>query len=123
MDKLSQSAFRAYRKLVYETPGFTEYFFSATPIAEIAEMNIGSRPASRKSTRKIEDLRVRRPQMQNDAYLSALQDLDALVLAVPHASYLTDVPAMLRRLRYRFAAKDHKLVMYTIRAQNGANRH
>jgi phosphoenolpyruvate carboxylase len=48
----------AYRKLVYETPGFTDYFFAATPIREIAELNIGSRPASRKSTRRIEDLRA-----------------------------------------------------------------
>ena len=38
----------AYRALVYETPGFGDYFFSATPIREIAELNIGSRPASRK---------------------------------------------------------------------------
>jgi phosphoenolpyruvate carboxylase len=43
---------------VYETPGFTDYFFSATPIREIAELNIGSRPASRKATRAIEDLRA-----------------------------------------------------------------
>ena len=43
---------------MYETPGFTDYFFAATPIAEIAELNIGSRPASRKSTRRIEDLRA-----------------------------------------------------------------
>ena len=43
---------------MYETPGFTEYFFSATPIREIAELNIGSRPASRKATRAIEDLRA-----------------------------------------------------------------
>ena len=35
----------AYRKLVYETDGFTDYFFAATPIREIAELNIGSRPA------------------------------------------------------------------------------
>jgi hypothetical protein len=35
----------AYRALVYETPGFTDYFFEATPIREIAELNIGSRPA------------------------------------------------------------------------------
>ncbi|HAF00190.1 MAG TPA: phosphoenolpyruvate carboxylase, partial [Methylophilaceae bacterium] len=44
--------------LVYETPGLTDYFFSATPIAEIAELNIGSRPSARKSTRRIEDLRA-----------------------------------------------------------------
>ena len=48
----------AYRKLVYETPGFVDYFFAATPIREIAELNIGSRPASRKATRAIEDLRA-----------------------------------------------------------------
>ncbi|HYD58777.1 MAG TPA: phosphoenolpyruvate carboxylase [Noviherbaspirillum sp.] len=58
MGELSERAYRAYRHLVYETPGFTDYFFSATPIAEIAELNIGSRPASRKSTRRIEDLRA-----------------------------------------------------------------
>jgi phosphoenolpyruvate carboxylase len=58
METLSEYAYRAYRDLVYETPGFTDYFFAATPIAEIAELNIGSRPASRKSTRRIEDLRA-----------------------------------------------------------------
>jgi phosphoenolpyruvate carboxylase len=55
---LSSSSMAAYRALVYETPGFTEYFFSATPIREIAELNIGSRPASRKASQKIEDLRA-----------------------------------------------------------------
>ncbi len=57
-EALSDASFSAYRQLVYETPGFTEYFFSATPIREIAELNIGSRPASRKATRAIEDLRA-----------------------------------------------------------------
>ncbi|MDP1565584.1 MAG: phosphoenolpyruvate carboxylase, partial [Polaromonas sp.] len=57
-DHLSQTSMAAYRALVYETPGFTEYFFSATPIREIAELNIGSRPASRKASQKIEDLRA-----------------------------------------------------------------
>ena len=57
-DQLSQASMAAYRALVYETPGFTEYFFSATPIREIAELNIGSRPASRKPSQKIEDLRA-----------------------------------------------------------------
>lgn len=55
---ISDASFAAYRKLVYETPGFTDYFFAATPIREIAELNIGSRPASRKATRAIEDLRA-----------------------------------------------------------------
>ncbi|MES2740326.1 MAG: phosphoenolpyruvate carboxylase [Pseudomonadota bacterium] len=58
MAQLSALAHKAYRKLVYETPGFTDYFFAATPIAEIAELNLGSRPASRKSTKRIEDLRA-----------------------------------------------------------------
>ena len=58
MEELSRDAFAAYRKLVYETPGFTDYFFAATPIREIAELNIGSRPSSRKPSRKIEDLRA-----------------------------------------------------------------
>ena len=57
-DAISQASMAAYRKLVYETPGFTDYFFSATPIREIADLNIGSRPASRKATRRIEDLRA-----------------------------------------------------------------
>ena len=55
---LSSSSMAAYRALVYETPGFTEYFYQATPIREIAELNIGSRPASRKPSQKIEDLRA-----------------------------------------------------------------
>lgn len=62
MQTLSDAAMSAYRALVYKTPGFTDYFFSSTPIAEIAELNIGSRPASRKlqdpKHRKIEDLRA-----------------------------------------------------------------
>jgi phosphoenolpyruvate carboxylase len=56
--QLSQVSMDAYRRLVYETPGFEEFFFAATPIREIAELNIGSRPASRKATQKIEDLRA-----------------------------------------------------------------
>jgi phosphoenolpyruvate carboxylase len=55
---ISEASMAAYRALVYETPGFTDYFFSATPIREIAELNIGSRPASRKASRSIEDLRA-----------------------------------------------------------------
>jgi phosphoenolpyruvate carboxylase len=57
-EALSVASMAAYRGLVYETPGFADYFFSATPIREIAELNIGSRPASRKPSRAIEDLRA-----------------------------------------------------------------
>jgi phosphoenolpyruvate carboxylase len=60
--EISAASMAAYRNLVYETPGFTDFFFSATPIREIAELNIGSRPAVRpkdgKATRAIEDLRA-----------------------------------------------------------------
>ena len=55
---LSQASMTAYRELVYDTPGFAEYFFDATPIREIAKLNIGSRPASRKPSQRIEDLRA-----------------------------------------------------------------
>ena len=58
MEDLSAAAFAAYRDLVYETPGFEDYFWASTVITEIATLNIGSRPASRTKTRAIEDLRA-----------------------------------------------------------------
>jgi phosphoenolpyruvate carboxylase len=58
MEELSRHAFQAYRALVYETPGFETYFWESTVIGEIANLNIGSRPASRTNSRRIEDLRA-----------------------------------------------------------------
>ncbi|KAA2241194.1 phosphoenolpyruvate carboxylase [Salinarimonas soli] len=58
MEALSASAYRAFRGLVYETPGFEQYFWQSTVISEIANLNIGSRPASRTNSRRIEDLRA-----------------------------------------------------------------
>ncbi|HXB77106.1 MAG TPA: phosphoenolpyruvate carboxylase [Bradyrhizobium sp.] len=58
MGELSALAFKAYRGLVYETEGFADYFWASTVINEIASLNIGSRPASRKKTKEIEDLRA-----------------------------------------------------------------
>ncbi len=58
MKELSESAYRAYRALVYETEGFERYFWESTVIGEIANLNIGSRPASRTNSRRIEDLRA-----------------------------------------------------------------
>ena len=58
LEQLSELAFRAYRGLVYETEGFNRFFREATPIAEIGGLNIGSRPASRKASDRIEDLRA-----------------------------------------------------------------
>jgi phosphoenolpyruvate carboxylase len=58
LDELAAHALEAYRALVYGTPGFVDYFRASTPIAEIAELNIGSRPSSRTASTRIEDLRA-----------------------------------------------------------------
>ena len=58
MRTLSTAAFSAYRSLVYDEPGFKAFFRQATPIGEIAELKIGSRPASRTTSDAIEDLRA-----------------------------------------------------------------
>jgi phosphoenolpyruvate carboxylase len=58
MEQLSALALKAYRGLVYETEGFVDYFWASTVITEISTLNIGSRPASRKQTRAVEDLRA-----------------------------------------------------------------
>ncbi|HEU4843987.1 MAG TPA: phosphoenolpyruvate carboxylase [Burkholderiaceae bacterium] len=58
METLSASAMQAYRSLVYETEGFETYFWQSTVISEIASLNIGSRPTSRKPAGAIEDLRA-----------------------------------------------------------------
>ncbi len=58
MDTLSTTAFEQYRALVYGTEGFRTFFRQMTPIAEIAGLKIGSRPASRTKSDRIEDLRA-----------------------------------------------------------------
>jgi phosphoenolpyruvate carboxylase len=58
MEKLAQLSLSAYRNLVFETPGFKQFFLESTPIREIAGLHIGSRPASRKPSDAIEDLRA-----------------------------------------------------------------
>jgi len=58
IESLSTDAFAAYRNLVYETPGFERYFQESTPIQEISELLIGSRPSSRTKSNLIEDLRA-----------------------------------------------------------------
>lgn len=58
LERLAALARRQYRALVYERPDFVPYFRHATPIAEISRLNIGSRPASRRNTERIEDLRA-----------------------------------------------------------------
>jgi phosphoenolpyruvate carboxylase len=58
MDTISREAFKSYRALVYETDGFRTFFRQMTPLLEIAELKIGSRPASRTKSDRIEDLRA-----------------------------------------------------------------
>jgi phosphoenolpyruvate carboxylase len=58
MERLSALAFKAYRDLVFETPRFNEYFRASTVIDEISTLNIGSRPAARKASGAIADLRA-----------------------------------------------------------------
>lgn len=58
LGEMSAAAFAAYRALVYETEGFRTFFREMTPIAEIADLKIGSRPASRTKSDRIEDLRA-----------------------------------------------------------------
>ena len=58
MERLSGDAYRAYRNLVFETDGFVQFYREATVVSEIANLNIGSRPSSRKPSERIEDLRA-----------------------------------------------------------------
>ncbi|MFI6778971.1 phosphoenolpyruvate carboxylase [Nocardia sp. NPDC050412] len=58
MDDLAARARASYARLVHETPGFVEYFRQSTPVAEVGDLNIGSRPASRKPTNSVSDLRA-----------------------------------------------------------------
>jgi phosphoenolpyruvate carboxylase len=58
LDDFSAEAFNAYRRLVYQTPGFADYFHQSTPLPEIAQLNIGSRPSSRTASGRVEDLRA-----------------------------------------------------------------
>jgi phosphoenolpyruvate carboxylase len=47
MQRLADKGESAYRKLTEQTPGFLDYFYEATPVSEIAMLNIGSRPSHR----------------------------------------------------------------------------
>ncbi|TMD22553.1 MAG: phosphoenolpyruvate carboxylase, partial [Chloroflexi bacterium] len=58
MDIMAAESRQRYRTLVYEDSGFQAYFEQATPIEEIAQLNIGSRPVSRGGTLAVEDLRA-----------------------------------------------------------------
>ena len=56
--EMSQHALRKYQSLVFEDNDFLTYFTQATPLKELGELNIGSRPTRRKNSSKFEDLRA-----------------------------------------------------------------
>jgi phosphoenolpyruvate carboxylase len=58
METVSAAARQTYRRLVYETPGFTDFWRGATPLAEIRQLTIGSRPAARTSGEQVAQIRA-----------------------------------------------------------------
>lgn len=58
LDQMAIAAHHAYRGLVYETPGFLDFWQAATPIDEIKRLQIGSRPASRAATAEVTKIRA-----------------------------------------------------------------
>ena len=58
MAEMVATSYQAYRQLVFEQDGFYDYFQQATPIQEISQLNIGSRPASRKKIQDMSGLRA-----------------------------------------------------------------
>jgi len=58
MQVIAAESRAAYKQLVYETPGFYDYFRDATPIDLIERMRIGSRPSSRRGGAGVQDLRA-----------------------------------------------------------------
>ncbi len=58
MDTMSGVGFRMYRELVYETPGFIDFWQAATPLDEIKRLHIGSRPAARGQSSAVNKIRA-----------------------------------------------------------------
>lgn len=58
MDYIARVSTAGYRHLIAETPSFIDYFEAVTPISELARLNIGSRPAKRKSSSDVRSLRA-----------------------------------------------------------------
>ena len=58
MDAMSATAFQMYRGLVYETPGFIDFWQAATPLDEIKRLHIGSRPAARGTSTAVNKIRA-----------------------------------------------------------------
>jgi phosphoenolpyruvate carboxylase len=58
MEEISEVSLKKYQSLVFKDPDFLTYFTQATPLKELGELNIGSRPMSRKNSAKFENLRA-----------------------------------------------------------------
>ncbi|MDP4163193.1 MAG: phosphoenolpyruvate carboxylase [Bacillota bacterium] len=58
MEEISEVSLEKYQSLVFKDPDFLTYFNQATPLRELAELNIGSRPMSRKNSAEFENLRA-----------------------------------------------------------------
>ena len=58
MEELSRAAFGFYRERIAENPEVMTYFEQSTPVGELQNVRIGSRPAKRRQTRSLEDLRA-----------------------------------------------------------------
>ena len=58
LDKLAPAACRHYRALIYDDPEFLDYFRQATPIEEIVQLKIGSRPSKRGKSTSLDQLRA-----------------------------------------------------------------
>lgn len=58
MEEISSQSLKKYQSLVFSDPDFLTYFKQTTPLNELRELNIGSRPMSRKNSEKFEDLRA-----------------------------------------------------------------
>jgi phosphoenolpyruvate carboxylase len=58
LERMADRSREVYRELVYDHPGFDRFFEQATPIQEIARLRLGSRPARRGGSQRIEELRA-----------------------------------------------------------------
>ncbi len=92
--RMARAGESAYRDLVYRDPGLPVYFEHATPIHEIAELNISSRPSSRKGTLRIEDLRAIPwvfAWMQNRTILPGWYSVGSALASEPDGALLTSM--------------------------------
>ena len=55
---MAERSSAVYRELVYGEPGFSDFFHAATPVEEVSQLRLGSRPAKRQQSRSIEDFRA-----------------------------------------------------------------